>query len=307
MSNWEKEPDSNWLIDLHRRVVTPKLCSGNINKKTGEIKPNGALWEGPYYSDYGDDRILEYLFKYINKTTKFAVDIGASSGYGGSNVRFLVDTYDWGSTELDYSSKWTRIHPRVNKYRDVKTNQLRPEIAIQFAKKRKITRDNVCQVLNQYRTPKIFDLLSLDIDSMDWYVLKSLLNCGFNPSVAIVEYNPIFNHDESYVKCYSEKFWKNDTSGYGASLRAFEKLFNKHNYTLVGNVADIGNKIYSNNAIFLNNKFIRDDDVVQTIKELHPRAWVEYWKTGNDSDDLYEVKSKLIENGTMESKTNNDL
>ena len=281
MSNWKKEPDTNWLIDLHQHISTPTSCSGNVDESGNTIK-HGWMWKGPYYSEYGDDGVLEYLFKYISETNKFAVDIGASSGYGGSNVRFLVDKYDWGSVEFDSDRKWGRMHSRVKR-------------------RKTITQDNVCGELKEHETPKEFDLLSLDIDSMDWYVLKSLLEGGFNPSVAIIEYNPIFNHDESYVRCYSEKFSKNNTSAYGASLRAYEKLFNKHNHTLVGNVADIENEIYSNNAIFLNDKFIRDNDVVQTIEELHPKAWVEHWKTKNNSDDVSEIKNELIKNEIMES------
>ena len=53
-----------------------------------------------------------------------------------------------------------------------------------------------------YKTPKEFDLLSLDIDSIDWYVLKKLLEGNFKPSVAIIEFNPMFEYNESYVRRY---------------------------------------------------------------------------------------------------------
>ena len=31
MSNWKKEPDTNWLIDLHQHISTPISCSGNVD------------------------------------------------------------------------------------------------------------------------------------------------------------------------------------------------------------------------------------------------------------------------------------
>ena len=49
MSIWKKEPDADWLIDLHQHISTPISCSGNIGVKFG------SLWKGPYYSDDGED------------------------------------------------------------------------------------------------------------------------------------------------------------------------------------------------------------------------------------------------------------
>jgi len=271
---WRKKPPNVfWLQDLQRYTISP--TPGYVLKKWGF---KGWEWPGPYYSDDGEDGILEYLFNHINDKNKFAVDIGSAHGYGGSNIRYLADKYDWKTTEFDGSNKWSNIHPRVKNLR--------------------ITPKNICSELLKCETPYQIDLLSLDIDSMDWYVLKSVLEGGFESSVIILEYNPIFNFDDDVVRTYSAKYKKDGKSGYGASLSAFEKLLNKHNYRLVTNCADPDNEIYSNNAIFLNNKFIREPDRIQTIEELHPKIWKEPWKE-NKVSNLTDLKEYLIEKNIM--------
>lgn len=283
-------PNTLWLLNLQQYRISP--TPGYVLKRWGF---KGWQWPGPYYSDDGEDGILEYLFYYIDDKNKFAVDIGAAHGYGGSNVRYLADTFGWKTTELDYSKKWENIHPRVKNLR--------------------ITPENICSKLLKYETPYQIDLLSLDIDSMDWYVLKSVLEGGFESSVIILEYNPIFSFDDDVVRSYSAKYNKDGSSSYGASLSAFEKLLNKYNYTLVENCVDLDNKIYSNNAIFLNNKFIRDDDKTSTIEQLHPVAWKEPWKENKALDTtgiaweistIKDLKRFLIEKNIMKELKEED-
>tara|TARA_Y100000592_G_scaffold91770_1_gene152400 strand:+ start:11549 stop:12385 length:837 start_codon:yes stop_codon:yes gene_type:complete len=275
---FKKNTNNTWLLNLNQYRTNP--LPRHLTRK------KGWLWEGEYYSDDGEDGILEYLFEYIDDINKFGVDIGSAHGYGGSNMRFLADKNDWDTTEFDFSKKWKRIHPRV--------------------KRVQVTHRNICELLEENDTPKVIDLLSLDIDSMDWYVLKSLLEGGYKSSVIILEYNPIFNYDEDYVRTLNLDYKKDRTSAYGASLSAFQKLLNKHDYTLVTNCVDLNNKIYSNNAIFLNNKFINKNDEVETIEKLHPTSWREPWKKRNKTNDLVQLKQYFKEKEIMKELEEND-
>tara|TARA_R110001592_G_scaffold19505_1_gene79874 strand:- start:3484 stop:4353 length:870 start_codon:yes stop_codon:yes gene_type:complete len=285
MSNFKKKPlNENWLQNLHENTIVPSPSFVISNWK---IK--GCDWDGPYYAEYGEDGILNYIFTYIDDKHKFAVDIGAAHGYGGSNVRMLADKYEWNTTEFESRPnrpKWSRVHPSV--------------------KKMMASPDDICEKLLKYNTPLEFDLLSLDIDSNDWYVLKSVLEGGFKASVIILEYNPIFNCNQEYVRNLNMRFEKDGTSGYGASLKAFEKLLNKHNYRLIVNCADIHDEIYSNNAIFLNDKFIRDDDKIFTIEELHPEPWKEPWKNNSISNEPKKIVEGLVKTKIMKKLTEED-
>ena len=83
MSNFKKKPSNeNWLQNLHENTIVPSPSFVISNWK---IK--GCDWDGPYYAEYGEDGILNYIFTYIDDKHKFAVDIGAAHGYGGSNIR----------------------------------------------------------------------------------------------------------------------------------------------------------------------------------------------------------------------------
>ena len=200
-----------------------------------------------------------------------------------------MDKYEWESLETDYddgsveNNKWKRIHPRV--------------------KKETIFEKNVCEIFEKYKVPKRFDLLSLDIDSLDWYVLRGLLIGGYEPSVAIIEYNPIFTCQDAYVRDYDEGYHKDGTSVYGASAKAYEMLMVEAGYTLIHMFGNPDEKIYSNNMIFLHNDFINKKMKIKSIEELHPKAWVEPWK--NQGDHFWIMQGngstpKLINNDNLE-------
>ena len=273
---FRKKPPVNWL--------------GDLNKYRNDTKPGKHPHLGPWYSDDGEDGVLDYIFQYINITNRFAVDIGCAHGYGGSHIRHLVDKYDMDSTELDYNRDWDPIHPRV--------------------KQAWVTPDNICEILELYKTPKEFDLLSLDVDSTDYYILQEILQAKYRYKVAIIEYNPIFNYDECYVKKYDtrklmnlnyiqEFTLKDSTSSYGASLMAYSKLMNRAGYELVHAFGE-SNLMESNNAIFIHKEFLLDDAGVQSIKVLHPLPWIESWKTANPNLSLEDIRGELLKTEFVE-------
>jgi hypothetical protein len=259
----------DWLdLDKHRRKLRPQEVDNSIIENTWNAK-------GPWYSDEGEDGVLAYIFNNIVYSNgdlyeqhKFAVDLGSAHGYGGSNVRHLVDKYGWDSCEIDVSKKWGKIHPRViNKF---------------------IDRDTICDTLTENGTPKNFDLLSLDIDSMDWYVLERLLEGGWKPTLTILEFNPIFKHDESYIVKYNRDFKKNNTSNYGASARAFEILLNKYNYSFVW-----GTQLPANNIVFVSNNIIGDSPTLH-LKDFHSKPWYESGKIHGEVD-IKKRRKELME------------
>ena len=258
---WKKEPKNDWLIDLEKYRI--------------KEKPGPHLHLGPWFSDNGEDGVIDYLFDYINDINKFAVDIGSAHGYGGSQVRHIADKYNWDTLEMDGIGKWIPMHQRVK---------------IEW-----ITKYNICELLEKYKTPIEFDLLSIDIDSMDYWVLESLLVGGYRPNLAIIEYNPIFSCNEAYVINHNLNYRKDATSRYGASLKAYEVLMNKYEYTLIHVFGKIGDSVQANNCLFLHNKYINDNMQIKTISELHPFEWKETYKNKNSKLSLSEIKDELIQ------------
>ena len=218
----------------------------------------------------GQDSALNFIFENLvneneNFIKGFAVDIGAGCGFGGSNVRHIVDKYKLNSCELDsfMHLKLSRPHKR-NRYKKLAVESKVQDFIV--------TKNNICNKLENDKVHKRYDLLSVDIDSLDWYVIESMLSGGYIPSVAIVEYNPIFLYNESYVVKYNEDRGKDGTSRYGASLKAYENLFKKHNISLVF-VFPQREKTGENDAIFIHNDYL-DLKYVKDIKELQHDRWI---------------------------------
>ena len=96
-----------------------------------------------------------------------------------------------------------------------------------------VTPDNICELFRVRGTPFNLDYLSIDIDSRDYWVLRSLLECGYRPRIIQVEYNsniPL-GRALSFPR-NSSALWRK-TCHYGASLSAFLLLGDEFQYVPV--------------------------------------------------------------------------
>ena len=140
-------------------------------------------------------------------------------------------------------------------------------------------------MLKEFDVPKNFDILNLDIDSYDLFVIKSLLQ-SFQPKIVSMEINekippPIYftvNYDENH-------YWKGDHF-FGCSLQAAYEELKKLDYKLY--------TVVYNNAIFISNNLnIKFPDL--TVKEFYKNGYVdkpdrkEKFSYNNDVDKLLEI------------------
>jgi hypothetical protein len=113
----------------------------------------------------------------------------------------------------------------------------------------------------------VVDILSIDINGNDYWVLKELSLEGI--SIIVVEYNPIFGDIASCTVPRNDIF--NRTSEHssnlywGASLTAFIELLAIKKFTFVGT-----NRV-GNNAFFCKFEFM------SRIRNFHSR-WKKSWK-----------------------------
>ena len=122
-----------------------------------------------------------------------------------------------------------------------------------------IKRSNIKKIL--YNCPNI-GCLSIDIDGNDFWIVKKILEIKVRPEVFVVEYNSsLLNFP--YTVPYDENFerFKKHKSGlyHGASLTAFNKIFNKHGYYLVKVIGGV-------NAFFVKKNIIKKN----SFKILNP-------------------------------------
>lgn len=160
------------------------------------------------YSQHGEDAVLAALFEEIGVTNRCLVDIGAGDGYRFSNTRSFIEQ-GWTGLLLDRELETEDVH------------------------KLHVTAENITEILEHYGVPHEFDLLSIDIDGIDWYVLRSLLHAQFRPRVFIAEVNPDLPADPPVVVEYDPMFAFEKCRYYGASLGAYELLGDAFGYRCI--------------------------------------------------------------------------
>jgi len=151
------------------------------------------------FSQNGEDGIIEEILNRLNLDDKWCCEFGAWDGKHLSNTFNLVtkgynSVYIEGDTSkfqdlLETTKKYPNIIP-INKFVDTEINSLD-------------------KILSETPIPKDFSLLSIDVDSTDFQIWKSLQN--YNPIVVIIEiHSGIFPLDETWIHDETKKM--NSTS-----------------------------------------------------------------------------------------------
>lgn len=125
-----------------------------------------------------------------------------------------------------------------------------------------ITPENIEELFDELNVPKEFDLLSIDIDSTDYWVRKAIVN--YKPRVLIMEYNAAYFPPIVWIKKKNELYWNNDIN-MGASLQALHDLNKLKGYSLVG--CDFNG---------VNAFFVRDDCYSEELFESDTSAEYHY-------------------------------
>ncbi|GAC1347205.1 MAG: hypothetical protein NVSMB27_12120 [Ktedonobacteraceae bacterium] len=227
------------------------------------------------YSQFGEDGILLYLFSVLGTTNKKCVEI--CGGAGNDNTTNLIINHGWNGQFFDGSDKNIR-KGRQFFARCADTKVWPPKLVQAW-----ITAENINGLLEKQGYSGEIDLLSLDMDGVDYWVWKAI-EC-ISPRVVVLEYNNVWGPDESMTIPYKQSFVKSSNNVslllvhgrrvvntfvgkpiadridnyYGASLAAFAKLGKQKGYRLVGC------ERYGYNAFF-----VRSDIGEEILPEVTP-------------------------------------
>jgi len=206
------------------------------------------------HSQYEEDGILLYIFALIGATNRGCVEICCGDGIECNTANLIVE-HGWHGLLVDGDD--ANIARANDYYRNHRRTQHWPPIIT----KQWITRDNVNDIVEQHGFTGDIDLLSLDIDGVDYWIWKALDRIG--PRVVVLEFNHLWGPTEAVTVPYRDDFVAEFTeygSDYaGASLAAFVKLGRQKGYRLVGS-----------NAIATNAFFVRDDIACDWLPEINP-------------------------------------
>jgi hypothetical protein len=111
------------------------------------------------------------------------------------------------------------------------------------------TAANIDETIKRF-SPGELDVLSVDIDGNDYYVLGAIRAVA--PRVIVAEYNAKFPPDVRWIMEHNEAHRWDSTDYFGASLKALEILLLERGYFLVGC------NLLGTNAFFIRKDLVRD-------------------------------------------------
>lgn len=170
------------------------------------------IYERKVFSQNGEDgvtvKLIDMIYGEFNKFRNF-VEFGVQDGVE-CNTRILREQFGWKGLSMDGSNENKKI----------------------FLKKEFVTKENIVSLFKKYNVPEKIDLLSVDIDFNDFYVLKEILK-NYTCDIIICEYNSSHLANEDKIIIYKWDGCWDGSNYFGASLLSLEKLANKYNYSLV--------------------------------------------------------------------------
>ena len=193
-------------------------------------------FERKIHSQNGEDGIIDAIFKKIGTTNTYCVEFGIHPREGNS---IYLRQQGWECLWMDGNGDGSSI------------------------KKEFITAENINALFGNYSVPKEFDLLSIDIDSNDYWVWQAIRD--FTPRVVVIEYNASIPPSQSKTVAYDPELHWDGSSYFGASLLALKKLGESKGYTLI--TCDEKGI----NAFFVRNELVVGNFKTRTIDEIYRR------------------------------------
>jgi hypothetical protein len=198
-------------------------------------------------SQNGEDGTLLYLMTLAGHGSRRAIELCAGDGIQ-NNTANLVLHHDWDVLMIDgdlslieRGRQYYSEHPE--------TFRIGPTLVAEW-----VTTENVNNILGRHGYQHDIDLLSLDMDGVDYWILDAL---DIRPRVMVLEYNNRIPTHLALTVPNRSSFkaeggaWAGD-GFFGASLAAFNHLLTDRGYRLVG-----ANR-HNTNAYFLRNDVLID-------------------------------------------------
>lgn len=186
--------------------------------------PTFAEVEFRSFSQHGEDGILLYLFSLIGTTNKRVVEICAGDGVE-CNAANLIVNHDWHGWLFDGNAAKIRAG-RVFYNRHLNTLPHPPHLINAW-----IDTDHVNTLVTKQRLAGEIDLLSLDMDGVDYWICHALT--AITPRVIVLEYNAHLGPTRA-LSVPNRPDFVAQAGCWGASLAAFVKLNRQKGYRLVG-------------------------------------------------------------------------
>lgn len=186
------------------------------------------------YSQNGEDGIIEEILRRIGVTRKYCVEFGVADGRECNCAR-LIRAEGW--TGLFLEADPIQFSSLQREYRAFKR-----VLCVQQV----ISSANIEDIFARHSVPVDFDVLSIDIDSNDYWVWAAIHN--WSPRLVVIEYNASYPPPRKWRMRENRNHTWDGSSHFGASLASLSALGRKKGYRLV-----------ATDSHGVNAFFVRDD------------------------------------------------
>ena len=208
------------------------------------------------YSKHGGDGLLLYIFSKIGTTNHTFVEMGIEDGRECNTTNLLLN-FGWNGLLIDANKDWVES---ARSFFKTKLGDKADNVKIVDSF---VTAENINKTLSDNNISGGIDLLSIDIDSNDYWVWESIST--INPRVVVMEYNSAFGLRSLTIKYdpnfHYQKAYRKNPLYFGASLQALATLGKSKGYILVA--CDI----HGHDAFFVRSDVAKDKFVELSAEE----------------------------------------
>jgi hypothetical protein len=199
-----------------RQTVEEYVSRGGVRLQEAKLRLRGGR-----SSNFDEERMIERFVAELlpPAEARTAVDLGAGDGIKGSNTYAL---FRRGWRGLGVEGEARRARRLAYAYRGM------PGVAACHAR---VTPENVAGLLESHGVRPEFDLLSLDIDSYDYWVLDRVLR-DFRPRLVVTEINEKIPPPIRFVVKFDPDF-RLEHHFFGYSIASLEDLCAEHDYAII--------------------------------------------------------------------------
>ena len=217
------------LLDTVRTVAgfgNRHYFDGHPELAAAGFHPSINNYEFSNYSQNGEDGIILHLLSKAGVVNRTIVEIGTEDARECNSANLILN-FGWNACLIEKDGESAR---KAREYLASMNTGDRVKVINES-----VTPENINTLLAQAGVQEEMDVLSIDIDSYDYWVWQAV--SGYRPRIVVIEYNATFGPELSVSVPAPQ-----DTGGslpdytcyHGASITALQRLGGRKGYDLVG-------------------------------------------------------------------------
>lgn len=256
----------------------------NLKEFQQNIYHNAGLNECPHY---GEDGVILKIFEKIKPSKKpLIIEFGETRSLGTTTRSFRIKY----KSRAIYFTGDLSIKSTLLNILDVLKITVR-NFNFQYLKflfnlpfKYFVTPNNIIELFEKNKVDNI-DILTIDIDSYDYFIAKKILENSYMPKLLILEYNYSLGYKNSITFPFPvPECMSTNKRAFGASYNALFNLASSFNYKLI-HISGFCNLFFIRNdykdyflSPDLNTDLIKNnDDIIKFLKNHCQKGFIPSW------------------------------